>query len=296
MAIFFTRGRKAPYQQHVGFSLSTYLTEATRAELQLRVEEALEEISESEPSGRSGNLHELLNQETVSMWGAKDKHSGLFSQMETGDAALFIDTSMDQVDHCMQVDMTPGAETGEQLRRDISEHIWRDDSFEYMWFSSTPVERLYCPVDELESLIQGSNSAFDFPTSWFSMGDDFHKLDIDTLAALGGQEAVLDELRGANTETLASETGHYLIIDRDCIREQDYWAVAAKFTDQNGLDATSTGYDDYKDGADARIRYIEVDRSSGGSELLHTAANDGVVLVRDGENIVGEGRHAHVPE
>ncbi|WP_161781678.1 AAA family ATPase [Halorubrum coriense] len=291
MAIFFTRGRKAPYQQHVGFSLSNYLSAPARAELQARIEDYR---NQDFATSTADNLCELLNSNTVTVWGAKEKHKDHFEQMAPGDLAVFIDTSNGELDHCMQVDLTLGSEVPRQLRKDLSQHIWRDDSFEYIWLSKTPIERLGYPTTEFESFIQEADENFAFPTSWFSMGDDFEQLSVETMAELGGQAAVHEEISKNGVRTLSPDPGSGLLLDSDHILDQGHWAIAAKYTDVTGITADTASFERYKEGQDPRIGYFRLARGSEYSDLLKNAENDARVLIHDNGTVVKQGRLANI--
>lgn len=289
MSIFLIRGRKAPYQQAVGFSLENYLSSTTRAEFTHRLSEA-----DDVPPSKRSSLTSFLQSDTLSVWGAKEKHSELFQTMSPGDVALFVDTRAEAIAHLMVVDGTLGEESPRELRRDLSQLIWREPSFENLWFSETPIQRPAYDIDAFTELIQTADPGFTFPSDWFTHGDDFHRLDAGLLDQLGGQEAFLETLRSGGVTERSPDPDGYLLVNQDNLVTQGHWSVAAKFTTQTGIDGQDTEFEAYKHGHDPRIRYHLSARTRPISDVISGVENNAEVLIKDGNQIVKQGRLATV--
>ncbi|WP_175507260.1 McrB family protein [Halostagnicola kamekurae] len=159
----------------------------------------------------SDRLLNLLEKETVTAWGAKEKDFDLFRQISPGDSFLMRTGKPAIVQYVQQIDYTLGGEAPRDLRAELSETIWGSDDYEYLWFSETPITEIELRQEEFESIIREAYEDFNFD-DWFpSQSTNATRIDEEVLADLGGERTFLDRLEEYNGEDLQPGASHHFL-------------------------------------------------------------------------------------
>lgn len=262
-SVFMARGYKDdPFHRHVARSLANYFSESKRSELKQMIDQYQEQ---QELSFDTDEIFELLDSDTVTAWGTKDKTEDveLFEQMKVGDRFIMRTGQPSEVRYIQEVDLLLGEEVPLDLRKELSDRIWTSSDYEYIWFSESKIADLHCPQEEFEEIVSEAIEGFEIE-DWFpSQGKNFTRIDDDVLMELGGQKSFLKrlinefdgQLREPNTEN------HFLLNAGD---------EGTEFTDDQFFVMKQTEVDNW--------------------QQVEDAENDGNVVIHENGTILGYGR------
>lgn len=155
-------------------------------------------ILEGRPSEPT-DLIELLQDENVTAWGVKNQDYRYFRQMAPGDYHILrtegSKPSNRFYEYLQQVDLTVGdEEVKAPFRKEISEVIWDEWEYEFLWFSNTDVEQIHCSERMFDRLVQQANPGFQTQDFFSSRNVNFRPLSEDVIQYFGGDNEFIQEL------------------------------------------------------------------------------------------------------
>jgi MoxR-like ATPase len=255
------RGYKDAFHRHVSQSLANYFSTKTKSELRSIIENSGDPNEEA--------LLSMLENETVTAWGAKsssDQDTRLFRSMTEEDWFLMRTARPNKIKYVQQIGHIVGEESSRALREELSEAIWESPQYNLLWFSKTPIVTTELTQDGFEELIREVRPEFEF-NDWFpSQATNFTRIDEEVLDQFGGQQAFLDRLREYNSEQLTPTVENYFVLN----------------TESNILDVENDHRFDFK------VTSTEL------SDEIGAANNDGRVVICDSEKFYATGRIGYI--
>ncbi|MHB9288113.1 AAA family ATPase [Halobacteriales archaeon Cl-PHB] len=285
MSIYMVRGRKSPYQRNVSLTLANYLSGDLKADIL--------DVCNQYPDFDWGELSDALQSETVTAWGSTNRYRGDFETIEPGDRILYWNSQDDTIEFIQEVSLLIGEEAPLDARTSIAHLLWRNEDYEYLWFSSVPARRSTLSKAEFEEYVAAEVPDFDLREDWFThMARNFHEVPAEVVEALGGEDIVLEDLFGSRSEEIRSGRDSAFVVDTDSVREATaervFAAYHSNYSMTNDVLETFLSENDLNLDPDERVKYLDIPRSSGGE--ITDAENLGVVLVHDEGEIVAKAR------
>lgn len=310
--VLMARGYKDSFHRKVSYSLANYLSSTQRTELQSILSDHHDE--EGIVGGFDATLLEsMLESETVTAWGAKEKDVDLFRELSAGDYFVMRTGQPSVVRYIQQIDFLVGSEAPIDLRRQLSEAIWASQDYEYLWFSESNVVEIDLREKEFIELIQEAKPDFEL-SDWFpSQGKNATIIDDEVLEHFGGPKGFIKRLTEWNGTPREPGTDTYLWFDcaqteRD-VREERFFEFEQAATEfsQAVLAAEDDGkvllHEDGTVFGHARIGNIEGSRRDGSIyKLVNLLDFEAVTpttiaeLKSDGQGYPGHGGQAALNE
>lgn len=270
--ILMARGYKGPFHRNVSRSLANYFSESKRAESQSILSSY--PLTEDEDSQVDHDrLQSLLESETVTAWGAKEKDANLFKQLSEGDFFIMCTGQPSVVRYIQRIDFCLGEEAPLTLRQDLSDAIWTSPDYEYLWFSESNVVEIDLPEEEFIELIREIKPDFEI-SDWFPpQGKNATIVEDEVVEHFGGPEGFIKRLTEWDGTPRELGTDNYFWFDcaqtdRDVRTEQFFeFKQTATELSQEVLAAEDDGrvllHDNGTVFAHARIGNIEGSRRDG---------------------------------
>lgn len=133
MSVFMARGYKDPFHKHVSQSLANYFSQQTKDEIR--------SVLESSGVSIEDDLLSLLDDETVTAWGAQsglNHDRDLFEEMAPGDWFLMRTARPEEIKYVQQVDLLLGEDVPREVREQISEVIWGAPDYDLLCPAGPP--------------------------------------------------------------------------------------------------------------------------------------------------------------
>jgi MoxR-like ATPase len=279
--------------------MQTYLTRPVRGSLQTLISEHLanQDDLSSEAERKLENLYQLLFDSTVNVWGTTGNYTEIFQQMDQGDTLLYV-AKRERI-YLQEPELLLGVEIPASLRDALSNYLWHDDQYKYIWFSTDPVRCIDQTDRDLEAAIQEQlDEDFEYD-DWFPRYNaNFTAVSPALLDAAGGRDEFIQTVCGGTPSPIAGHIDEYLLVDQEYLVEHNDPLVATKYSANDEFHHSKSDPDeepeDYGFEKDPRLKYIRLPADHPDRSKLDDLAQSARVFIRDGGAIIATGQVGNI--
>lgn len=190
MSVFLSRGWNNSFQKHVRQSMSSPISETKHR--------GLIHLLEERPSKPASLVQFLEDTDHITAWGVKNKDYKNLKKMKAGDYHILRtegnNPSSRTYEYIQQVgNIVDGESVTAPIRKRMSETIWENWEYEYMWFARGSIE-VNCSEREFDALIQQVDPNFRTQNFFKSRNVNFLPINENIIEYFGSDEDFIDEI------------------------------------------------------------------------------------------------------